>query len=364
MMARSKGLATPSRYAFTSSPQVAAPYAREILDLREGSGQRAALLSELRRRAVETGAAAAAMPSRIARVESTVSQLESGELRLRVRVLEGERAARRQGVLQLVTLHSVASMGLLSLVRQDPEVPGGWINDIDLCLQSVFEVWKAVEGDTSLCCGGDWCLGGPAALGGERHARSRCASQRRPAARDERLGQAQQHAAPGPCASSSARAVGAWAAAHSAAHVVCPWADPPPHCAALGLTAGHAACAGRPRGRRRAADDWRRRLCRWACRPAPARPAAARAAPATRLLKGALLAEAACPLLHALGARLLTRRYKAISICPSVISFDPTRLSSSHAGLVLYGMKRVQNLDKFEKGIRSGGAGFGSKAPE
>ena len=35
-----------------------------------------------------------------------------------MRVLESERAARRAGVLQVVTLHSVASMGLLSLGAQ------------------------------------------------------------------------------------------------------------------------------------------------------------------------------------------------------------------------------------------------------
>ncbi len=47
------------------------------------------------------GQAAAAMPSRIARIDATLAQLEAGDLKLRVRVLEGERAARRAGVLQV-----------------------------------------------------------------------------------------------------------------------------------------------------------------------------------------------------------------------------------------------------------------------
>jgi len=41
--------------------------------------------------------------------------MEQGELKLRVRVLEGERAARRQQVLQEATLSTVALFGSLQL---------------------------------------------------------------------------------------------------------------------------------------------------------------------------------------------------------------------------------------------------------
>lgn len=62
--------------------------------------------------------AAAAMPLRVARIDSTLEQLETGNLKLRVRVLEGERAARRQGVLQVATINTIAAVGLLDVGTQ------------------------------------------------------------------------------------------------------------------------------------------------------------------------------------------------------------------------------------------------------
>lgn len=96
----------------------AAPYAQELLDLQDAKAQQTFLLGQLQAQATEVGQAAAAMPFRVQHIESTISQLESGDLKLRVRVLEGERAARRAGVLQVVTLHTIASMGLLNLATQ------------------------------------------------------------------------------------------------------------------------------------------------------------------------------------------------------------------------------------------------------
>ena len=46
-------------------------------------------------------AAAAAMPGTVAAAGATLAALEAGDLKLRVRVLESERADRRQGVLQV-----------------------------------------------------------------------------------------------------------------------------------------------------------------------------------------------------------------------------------------------------------------------
>jgi predicted unusual protein kinase regulating ubiquinone biosynthesis (AarF/ABC1/UbiB family) len=80
---------------------VAAPYAAELLSLQDRRSQSAFLLEQLGQQASDLGAAAAAMPQRVQRIESTLQQLESGDLKLRVRVLEAERAARRGGVMQV-----------------------------------------------------------------------------------------------------------------------------------------------------------------------------------------------------------------------------------------------------------------------
>lgn len=92
--------------------EVAQPYAQELLDLQD---QRTALFEELQRQAVEYGGATAQMPLRVAHIDTVLSQVERGDLKLRVRVLEAERSARRASVLQLATLHSVGAMGLLNL---------------------------------------------------------------------------------------------------------------------------------------------------------------------------------------------------------------------------------------------------------
>eukprot|EP00878_Enallax_costatus_P036266 GHUV01040676.1.p2 GENE.GHUV01040676.1~~GHUV01040676.1.p2 ORF type:complete len:103 (-),score=22.51 GHUV01040676.1:527-835(-) len=58
------------------------------------------------------------MPLRVRRIDNTLEQLETGNLKLRVRVLEGERAARRAGVLQIATINTVAAVGLLDVGTQ------------------------------------------------------------------------------------------------------------------------------------------------------------------------------------------------------------------------------------------------------
>jgi predicted unusual protein kinase regulating ubiquinone biosynthesis (AarF/ABC1/UbiB family) len=106
-------------YNFSS---VATPYAQALLAASEGgpagAGQGAFMLQALQAQASEVTAAAAAMPGRVARIDDTLGQLETGDLKLRVRVLEGERAARRTGVMQLATLHTVAAVGLLNVGTQ------------------------------------------------------------------------------------------------------------------------------------------------------------------------------------------------------------------------------------------------------
>lgn len=55
------------------------------------------------------------MPARIQRIDDILTSLEAGDFKLRVRVLEAERAARRSGILQMATLNTVAAVGLLNI---------------------------------------------------------------------------------------------------------------------------------------------------------------------------------------------------------------------------------------------------------
>nr|GME11594.1 protein ACTIVITY OF BC1 COMPLEX KINASE 7, chloroplastic-like [Ipomoea batatas] len=55
------------------------------------------------------------MPYRVQRIEEFVKQLESGDLKLRVRVLESERAARKATILQMATMYTVLGGTLLNV---------------------------------------------------------------------------------------------------------------------------------------------------------------------------------------------------------------------------------------------------------
>ncbi|KAK6155326.1 hypothetical protein DH2020_009574 [Rehmannia glutinosa] len=55
------------------------------------------------------------MPYRVQQIEDIVKQLESGDLKLRVRVLESERAARKATILQMATIYTVFGGTLLNL---------------------------------------------------------------------------------------------------------------------------------------------------------------------------------------------------------------------------------------------------------
>lgn len=58
-------------------------------------------MSQLGQQANALGVAAAAMPRRIAKIESTLGNIYDGDVKLRVRVLESERAARRATIMQV-----------------------------------------------------------------------------------------------------------------------------------------------------------------------------------------------------------------------------------------------------------------------
>lgn len=69
--------------------------------MQSAESQRGFFLETLQAEAQRLVAAAAAMPGTVAAAGATLAALEAGDLKLRVRVLESERADRRQGVLQV-----------------------------------------------------------------------------------------------------------------------------------------------------------------------------------------------------------------------------------------------------------------------
>ncbi|KAL9270624.1 ACTIVITY OF BC1 COMPLEX KINASE 7, chloroplastic-like protein [Drosera capensis] len=95
--------------------KVAAPYAQELLDLKQKQRSGTQLVQEIRKQAEDARSSAVSMPYRVQRIEEIVKQLESGDLKLRVRVLESERAARKATILQMATIYTVAGGTLLNL---------------------------------------------------------------------------------------------------------------------------------------------------------------------------------------------------------------------------------------------------------
>jgi predicted unusual protein kinase regulating ubiquinone biosynthesis (AarF/ABC1/UbiB family) len=97
-----------------SFAETAAPYAQELLDVKSSQSQQAFILDQLTSQATEVGAATAAMPLRIQKIERSLRGLELGDWKPRVKVLESERAARRASIMQVATLHAIASMGFFN----------------------------------------------------------------------------------------------------------------------------------------------------------------------------------------------------------------------------------------------------------
>lgn len=97
-----------------SFPKIAAPYAQELLDIKQQQ-QAGSLVQQIRKQADDARTSTVSMPSRVQKIEEFTKQLEAGELKLRVRVLESERAARKATILQMATMYSVAGGTLLNL---------------------------------------------------------------------------------------------------------------------------------------------------------------------------------------------------------------------------------------------------------
>lgn len=96
--------------------EIAAPYARELL--LEGRPQYARLQAEFLKRAGNQNRAVANLfrgPNMIQDTYSTVRQLERGDLKLRVRALEAERALARVAGMQSATVAAVAASALVNV---------------------------------------------------------------------------------------------------------------------------------------------------------------------------------------------------------------------------------------------------------
>lgn len=72
--------------------------------MQDSQAQQTFVLEQVRKQAVDLGQATVAMPQRVEQISSTLSGLEGGEIKLRVRALEVERAARRASIMQVCAL--------------------------------------------------------------------------------------------------------------------------------------------------------------------------------------------------------------------------------------------------------------------
>ncbi|KAF8014844.1 hypothetical protein BT93_H0590 [Corymbia citriodora subsp. variegata] len=115
-----KAFSTLEGIGYTLNPnfsfiKIAAPYAQELLDIRQRRQTGTQLVEQIRKQADDVRTSAVSMPYRVQRIEEIVNQLESGDLKLRVRVLESERAARKATILQMATMYTVFGCTLLNL---------------------------------------------------------------------------------------------------------------------------------------------------------------------------------------------------------------------------------------------------------
>lgn len=87
--------------------KIAAPYAQELLDLKQQQRTGTQLVQEIQKQADNATSYMMSMPYSVRRIEEFVEQLETGDLQLQGRVLESERAARKATILQMTTMYTV-----------------------------------------------------------------------------------------------------------------------------------------------------------------------------------------------------------------------------------------------------------------
>ncbi|KAK1439759.1 hypothetical protein QVD17_05579 [Tagetes erecta] len=95
--------------------KIAAPYVQELLDIKQQQPSGTQLVAEMQKQADDARSNTMSMPYRVQRIEEFVKQVEVGDLKLRVRVLESERAARKATILQMATLHTVIASTLVNI---------------------------------------------------------------------------------------------------------------------------------------------------------------------------------------------------------------------------------------------------------
>ncbi|XP_071725997.1 protein ACTIVITY OF BC1 COMPLEX KINASE 7, chloroplastic [Rutidosis leptorrhynchoides] len=95
--------------------KIAAPYAQELLDLKQQRPSGTQLVAEMRKQADDARSNTMSMPYRVQRIEEFVKQLEVGDLKLRVRVLESERAAKKATIMQWATMYTVMGGTLVNI---------------------------------------------------------------------------------------------------------------------------------------------------------------------------------------------------------------------------------------------------------
>lgn len=110
--------------------KIAAPYAQELLNVRGQYRTGRQVVQEITKQADDARSYTMSMPYRVQQIEEIVKQLESGDLKLRVRVLESERAARKASILQMGTIHAIiggilVNMGLTLSVQGNRVISNG-----------------------------------------------------------------------------------------------------------------------------------------------------------------------------------------------------------------------------------------------
>ncbi|KAL3849128.1 hypothetical protein ACJIZ3_011010 [Penstemon smallii] len=108
-------IATDQPFRFPSTFTFVLRAFSTLEDLRQQRRNGTQLVQEIRKQADDARSSTISMPYRIQKIEDIVNQLESGDLKLRVRVLESERAARKATILQMATIHTVLGGTLLNL---------------------------------------------------------------------------------------------------------------------------------------------------------------------------------------------------------------------------------------------------------
>ena len=127
--------------------RLAQPYLKELIDLRDGSAAVSVLNSwgkKLGLRPVDLGDAVQ-QPRKVANIERILTKMEQGDLKLRVRVLESERAFQRMNLLQSnmalgLAASTFLNIGVLLSVLSNPTAQQNLLRKAMFALAAIFGV--------------------------------------------------------------------------------------------------------------------------------------------------------------------------------------------------------------------------------